>query len=92
MHESSSTFNGVTPPHRGGGRERVLRVSPMSKKQLALAYAPELSESGAYKRLHQWLHFNKQLMSDLYAANYQDSQRVFTGKQVAIIFQYLGEP
>ncbi len=64
----------------------------MSKKQLALAYAPELSESGAYKRLHQWLHFNKQLMSDLYAANYQDKQRVFTSRQVAIIYEYLGEP
>ena len=69
-----------------------MKISPMSKKQLALAYAPELSESGAYKRLHQWLHFNKNLMADLRAANYQDKQRVFTGKQVAIIFQYLGEP
>ena len=69
-----------------------MKISPMSKKQLALAYAPELSESGAYKRLHQWLHFNKQLMSDLYAANYQDSQRVFTSKQVQIIFEYLGYP
>ena len=88
MIESSAQ----TPPHRGGGRERVLRVSPMTKKELALAYAPELSVQGARNRLHQWLHFNKQLMSDLYAANYQDSQRVFTSRQVQIIFEHLGEP
>ena len=87
MHESSSI-----PPHRGGGRERVFGVSPMSKKELAMAYAPELSESGAYKRLRQWLHFNKQLMAALYEANYRDSQRVFTSRQVQIIFEHLGEP
>ena len=69
-----------------------MNIRPYTKKELALAYAPELSVQGARNRLHQWLHFNKQLMSDLYAANYQDSQRVFTSRQVQIIFDHLGEP
>ena len=69
-----------------------MNIRPYTKKELALAYAPELSVQGARNRLHQWLHFNKQLMADLRAANYQDKQRVFTSRQVQIILDYLGEP
>jgi len=69
-----------------------MKIRSYTKKELAMAYAPELSLQGARNRLHNWLHVNKKLMAALYDANYTDSQRIFTAKQVEIIFQFLGEP
>jgi len=86
------SYKAINSPHYGGDVRRTERVCPMSKKELALAYAPDLSLQSARNRLHDWLHFNKNLMRELRKANYHDSQRIFTAKQVEIIFEHLGEP
>ena len=69
-----------------------MQIRSYSKKELAVAYAPDLSYSGARKRLHYWLHLNEPLMAELRAAQYHDSQRLLTARQVEIIFRHLGEP
>ena len=64
----------------------------LSWTELALAYAPDLSEASARKRLREWLHFSPELMERLQAAGYRERQRVLTPKQVKIIMEHLGEP
>lgn len=69
-----------------------MKVQPYSKKELALAYAPNISMSGALNRLAAWIKHNPQLVSALQQTGYTSNQRVFTSKQVELIFEYLGEP
>lgn len=64
----------------------------LSWTELALAYAPELSESAARRRLHEWLHISPELMARLQATGFRSRQRVLTPKQVKIIMEHLGEP
>lgn len=64
----------------------------MTKKQLALAYAPDLSVGGAINRLRHWLHYNAALMDELRQTHYRETQHLLTARQVAIIMKHLGEP
>ena len=64
----------------------------MTKKQLALAYAPDLSVGGAINRLRHWLHHNAALMDELRQTHYRETQHLLTARQVAIIMKHLGEP
>lgn len=64
----------------------------ISKTSLAMAYAPELSEASARKRLVKWLNHHPTLMQRLEATGYSKSTRIFTPAQVSIIFECLGEP
>lgn len=64
----------------------------MTKKQLAVAYSPELSIGGAINRLRRWLHYNKALMEELRLTNYRETQHLLTSRQVEIIIRHLGEP
>lgn len=64
----------------------------LSFSELAQAYGPELSESAARKRLHEWLHISPELMARLQATGFRPRQRVLTPKQVKIIMEHLGEP
>lgn len=64
----------------------------LSLTELALAYAPGLSEASARKRLREWLSFSPDLMKRLRAAGYRKGQRVLTPRQVKIIYDHLGEP
>ena len=64
----------------------------LSLTELALAYAPGLSEASARKRLREWLNFSPDLMKRLRAAGYRQRQRVPTPRQVKIIYDHLGEP
>ena len=64
----------------------------LSLSELAQAYAPDLSEASARKRLREWLHFSPELMAKLQATGYRERQRVLTPKQVKIIMEHLGEP
>ena len=63
-----------------------------SKTQLGLAYAPNLEPSSAVKRLVQWISYNPDLSAALAATGYRKTQKLFTARQVALIYQYLGEP
>lgn len=67
-------------------------IRPYSKSELAQAYAPEIGARSALNRLSRWIKFNKELLQALMDAGYKASQQIFTSKQVALIFNYLGEP
>ena len=68
------------------------RVRPMSKSELAMAYAPHLTPQGAVNRLMDWIHHNPELTDMLLRSGYRNVQKLFTSYQVRLIFDYLGEP
>ena len=57
------------------------RIRPYYKSELAQAYAPDICPNAALNRLALWIK-----------TNYRTTQRMFTSRQVALIFEYLGEP
>ena len=72
--------------------EREWRIRPYYKSELAQAYAPDISLGAALNRLAMWIRTNTQLSEVLKQTNYRVTQRLFTSRQVALIFEYLGEP
>ena len=72
--------------------EREWRIRPYYKRELAQAYAPDISLGAALNRLASWIRTNTQLSEALKQTNYRVTQRMFTSRQVALIFEYLGEP
>ena len=72
--------------------EKEWRVRPYYKSELAEAYAPELAPGSALNRLALWIKTNTHLTEALAQTNYRTNQRMFTSRQVALIFEYLGEP
>lgn len=69
-----------------------MKLKPYSKKELALAYAPDLTLTSALRRLRQWINDDRPLLEALTQAGYRPEQRIFTIKQVEIIFNFIGEP
>lgn len=69
-----------------------MEIKSYSKKELALAYAQELSISGARQRLAFMMNRNPGLMEQLSLTGYRKEQRVLSAMQVKLIFEYLGEP
>ena len=67
-------------------------VRPYSKRELAMAYAPEISPVSALNRLAEWMRYNDRLTRELGDTGYRPRQRVFTSLQVELIFRYLGRP
>lgn len=67
-------------------------VHPYSKRELAMAYAPEISPTSAVNRLKLWIHHHTELYEALLKSGYQDRQRLFNSRQVELIFHYLGKP
>ena len=65
---------------------------PMSKSELAMAYAPTLTVQGAVNRLMDWIRHNTELTELLERSGYRKQQKLFTSYQVRLIFSYLGEP
>ena len=72
--------------------EREWRIRPYYKSELAQAYAPYLCHRAALNRLATWIKTNPQLTEALKETNYRVNQQLFTSRQVALIFEYLGEP
>ena len=68
------------------------RIRPYYKSELAEAYAPFLATGSALNRLAHWIDLNAPLSEALAQTGCRRSQRVFTSRQVALIFEYLGEP
>ena len=68
------------------------RIRPYYKSELAQAYAPDLCHRAALNRLATWIKTNPQLTEALKETNYRVNQQLFTSRQVALIFEYLGEP
>ena len=69
--------------------EEAWPVRPYSKRELAEAYAPNMS---ALNRLAQWFRYNLQLSEALLQTGYKKRQQIFTSMQVELIFRYLGRP
>jgi len=68
------------------------KVRSMSKTELAMAYAPNLTVQAAVNRLMQWIRHNPELAEDLQRTGYRKTQKLFTSLQVRTIVSYLGEP
>lgn len=64
----------------------------LSKAELAMRYAPELTPHSAVNRLMAWIRLNPTLTEALAAAHYHTRQKVLTARQVALIVEHLGEP
>ena len=73
-------------------KQPIMRLRAYSKSELARAYAPEIDGRSALNRLRYWIDYNKQLTDELLTAGYRRNQKVFTVRQVELIFRYLGEP
>ena len=56
------------------------------------AYAPHVCQRAALNLLSTWIKTNKQLSEALRQTEYRSTQHMFTSRQVALIFEYLGEP
>ncbi len=70
----------------------MYRVQPMSKSEIAMAYAPCLTTQSAVNRLMEWIRHNPELVEALDRTGYRKQQKLLTSLQVRIIFSYLGEP
>jgi len=68
------------------------RIRPYSKSELAQAYAPDICPRAALNRLLLWIKTNRRLTEALAQTDYRPAQRIFTSRQVALIFEFLGEP
>ena len=69
-----------------------MKPRPYYKSELAQAYAPDITLKAALNRLALWIKTNTQLTEALRQTNYRSTQQIFTSRQVALIFEYLGEP
>ena len=72
--------------------DKEWRIRPYYKSELAEAYAPYLCPNAALNRLAHWIRQNTPLTEALAQTGYRNKQRLFTSRQVALIFEYLGEP
>ncbi len=72
--------------------EKEWPVRPYCKRELAVAYAPDIAPASALNRLASWLKRNRQLTAELEQTGYNPRQQIFTSLQVELIFRYLGKP
>lgn len=63
-----------------------------TKYQIALRYFPDLNPDSASRRLRRWMHSVKGLKPALKEAGYSDRQQFFSERQIAILYEFLGEP
>ena len=66
----------------------------LTKFQLALQYFPDQLDNSdsAVRRLIRWIDNTRGLLPALQAAGYRRTQHAFTQRQLALIYEYLGEP
>ena len=67
-------------------------VQSYNKFALSFAYFPDSSCTSASRRLNRWIQNNEELHKALIQTGYTKTQRHFTARQTALIFEYLGEP
>jgi hypothetical protein len=67
-------------------------VKPYYKRDLAVAYAPDITPVAALNRLAAWIRHNQKLWQALLNTGYMNRQRIFTSVQAELIFLYLGRP
>ena len=69
-----------------------MKIRTLSKAELAMMYAPNLSVHAAVNRLMARLRRDDTTMQRLHQAGYTKTQKVFSSRQVQIIVDFLGEP
>ncbi len=69
-------------------------MSTYTKFQIALQYFPDLMDrpATAIKRLYRMIERCTELKSKLLQTGYRPSAKILTPRQVALIYEYLGEP
>lgn len=67
-------------------------MNAYSKMELAMMYMPTQVPITARFQLMRWIACNDELQKALFDAGYHKHNKMFTPKQVEIIFSYLGEP
>ena len=78
-------------PYFQADEERT-EVRSYTKSELALLYSPGAKYESAIRMLNRYLHRCYGLLDELYRLGYRASNRRFTRQQVAVVFDYLGEP
>lgn len=63
-----------------------------TKQEIALLYFPESSPEVANAHLRRWIQKRTPLYRKLLEVGYRKSDKGFFPRQVAIIFDFLGEP
>jgi len=69
-----------------------MKIRSYGKTELARLYNPHLSEQHARRKLMHWIEINPSLTNRLAALGYQQSDRIFSPKMVAVIVEELCEP
>lgn len=65
-----------------------------TKFQIALLYFPESIDSpnNAVQRLRKAILRNKELLAELHKVGYNAKSKTFTSRELALIYEFLGEP
>lgn len=64
----------------------------VAKKQLAMLYFPGDAPRTASVHLMRWIRRNADLSAALAATGYHPRDKYFSPRQVALVYEYLGEP
>ena len=68
-------------------------IKSYRKSELALLYFPESqTKEGALSNLKSWIRGNKELTAALQKCGMSPRKKSFTPKEVALIFQFFGDP
>ena len=67
-------------------------IKSYSLSELSQLYSPSLSVSAATKQLLRWMLRHPNLVSRLQETGWQNGQRRFSPKQIALLFECLGPP
>ena len=71
----------------------MAEIKSYGKSELALLYFPTAATtSGALSNLNSWIRGNRELSEALRQCAMPPKSKFFTPREVALIFQYLGEP
>lgn len=69
-----------------------MKIQAYYTKELAAMYFPGSNPRSSTRQLKSWIERNKELKGKLSENGYNAGQRLWTPKQVGLLFHYLGEP
>ena len=69
-----------------------MKTQALYTKELAAMYFANCSPKSATMHLKRWIDRNDSLKNELAETGYKEGQRVFTPRQVELVFRHLGEP
>lgn len=79
-------------PHNLTNLTNLTNMKVYSKRELAMLYFPGVTPKAATNRLAGWIKRSEELSRQLAEAGYKPANKLFTVRQLKIIFAYLGEP